>query len=161
MWKFNANLDIIGINPFVFVPQKVLTAIQAQAGKDKGPIPIKGTINGKMFRQTLVKYSGAWRLYVNVEMLKNSPQRIGETVVLEVSFDPADRPIHPHPKLLAALAKNKQARECFDALAPYKQKEIMRYIASLKTEAGIERNVAKAMDFLLGKGPFAGRKTLD
>src|SRR3546814_19888947 len=98
MWKFTAKREIIGINPYVFVPEDILTGIQAQAGKDKGPIPINGTINGKLYRQTLVKYSGAWRLYVNLEMLKNSPKRIGETVPLEIAFDPVDRNITPHPK---------------------------------------------------------------
>ncbi len=159
MWKFTAKLEIIGINPYVSVPEKILTAVKAQAGKDKGPIPIEGTINGNPFRQTLVRYSGAWRLYVNLEMLKNSPKRIGETVVLAIAFDPADRSIHPHPKLVAALAQNKQAKERFNALAPSKQKEMVRYISFLKTEASIERNVAKAIDFLLGNGPFIGRKT--
>ena len=70
MWEFTAKLDIIGINPFVFVPEHILVALKAQAGKSKGPIPISGTINGVDFRQTLVKYSGTWRLYVNTEMLK-------------------------------------------------------------------------------------------
>lgn len=161
MSEFIAKLEIIGINPYVSVPEKILTAIQAQAGKDKGPIPIKGTINGKTFRQTLVKYSGAWRLYVNTEMLKNSPKRIGEVVQLKVAFDPADRSIRPHPKLVEALSQNKQAKERFDTLSPYLQKEIIRYISFLKTEASVERNVAKAIDFLMGNGPFIGRKMLE
>ncbi len=161
MWKFNAKLEIIDINPFVFVPETILTAIQAQAGKDKGPIPIRGTINGVVFRQTLVKYSGAWRLYINTKMLTKSPKRIGETVKVEVTFDPADRTIHPHPKLVEALVQNKAAQDRFDGLAPYMQKEIVRYISFLKTGASIERNVAKAVDFLLGKGAFIGRKKLE
>lgn len=49
--EFVAKLEIIGINPYVSVPEKILTAIQAQVGKDKGQILIKGTINGKTFRQ--------------------------------------------------------------------------------------------------------------
>lgn len=161
MYEFNAKLEIIGINPFVFVPDEVLTAVKTQAGKDKSPIPIKGFINGISFRQTLVRYRGAWRLYINMEMLKDSPKRIGEVVMLKIAFDPSERTIDPHPKLADALAENKRARERFDALAPYMQKEIIRYISLLKTEASIERNVAKAIDFLLGNGPFIGRKTLD
>jgi len=161
MYEFTAQLEIIGINPFVSVPDEVLVTIKAQAGKDKGPIPIKGFINGSPFLQTLVKYSGSWRLYVNMEMLKDSPKRIGEVVILKIAFDPSERIIAPHPKLADALAENKQAREQFDALAPYMQKEIVRYISLLKTEASIERNVAKAIDFLLGNGSFIGRKTLD
>lgn len=160
MCEFTAKLEIIGINPFVFVPDNVLSAVMIQAGKNKGPIPIRGTINGIAFRQTLVRYSGAWRLYVNMEMLKNSPKRVGEVVRLKVAFDPADRSITPHPRLIEALAQNKQAKERFDALPPYQQKEIVRYISFLKTEASIKRNVAKAIDFLLGNGPFIGRGML-
>lgn len=91
-------------------------------------------------------------------MLQNSPKRIGEVVQLTVTFDPSDRSLSPHPKLLHALEQNKQAKDKFDTLIPSLQKEIIRYIAFLKTEASIDRNVAKAIDFLLGKGPFVGRK---
>ena len=36
-------------------------------------------------------------------------------------------------------------------------KEIVRYIDGLKTERSIDRNVERALDFLLGKGRFVGR----
>ncbi len=160
MHRFIAQLEIIGINPFVPVPEDVLDALTSAAGKNKGAIPIKGNINGIEFQQTLVKYQGAWRLYVNTTMLKNSPKRIGEMVQLAVLFDPGDRSIPPHPKLIQALEQNKQAKEKFDTLAPTLQKEIVRYISFLKTETSIDRNVAKAIDFLMGKGSFIGRKTL-
>jgi hypothetical protein len=62
MHKFKARLGIIGINPFVHVPKKILSDIFKSAGKEKGHIPICGNINGKPYRQTLVKYSGEWRL---------------------------------------------------------------------------------------------------
>lgn len=159
MPSFAAPLEIIGINPFVPVPDNVLDSLLSAAGKNKGPIPIKGTINGVAFRQTLVRYRGAWRLYVNTTMLKNSPKRIGEIVQLVVFVDSGDRSIHPHPKLLYALEQNKQAKQKFDSLAPSLQKEIIRYISFLKTETSVDRNVAKAIDFLLGKGSFVGRKT--
>src|SRR5690606_18298578 len=85
------------------------------------------------------------------EMLKDSPKRIGETVALKIGYDPTDRSIRPHPKLVEALSQNKQAKERFDALSLYLQKEIIRYISFLKTEASVERNVAKAIDFLMGR----------
>lgn len=160
MHRFTAKLEIIGINPFVPVPENVLGALISAAGKNKGPIPIKGSINGVEFQQTLVKYQGAWRLYVNTNMLKNSPKRIGEVVQLIVFFDPSDRSIRPHPKLIQALEQNKQAKEKFDTLSPSLQKEIVRYISFLKTETSIDRNVAKAIDFLMDKGSFVGRNAL-
>jgi Domain of unknown function (DUF1905)/Bacteriocin-protection, YdeI or OmpD-Associated len=157
MLKFKAEIEIIGINPFVQVPGKVLTIIFDQAGKEKGHIPIRGTINTKPYRQTLVKFRGAWRLYINTTMLKNSPKRIGETIELTIEFDSADRSIKPHPKFVKALKGNQTAKTKYKSLRPSLQREIVRYISSLKTEESVDRNVARAIDFLLGKGRFVGR----
>jgi len=157
MDKFNSKLEIIVGNPFVFIPLKILKNIFQQANKDKGPIPVRGTINGKNYKQTLVKYSGDWRLYINMNMLKNSPKRIGETIDAEIEFDPSDRTIEPHPKLIKALADNKKANDVFKKLSPSRQKEIIRYISHLKTEKSVEKNVIRAINFLLGKDRFVGR----
>ena len=46
MFVFKATIEIIGVNPYVLLPEKVLNAIFEQAQKNKGPIPIKGKING-------------------------------------------------------------------------------------------------------------------
>lgn len=157
MEKFSAILEIIDGNPFVFLPVEILEKNFFQAGKNKGGIPVRGTINHQAFQQTLVKFRGDWRLYINMEMLKDSPRRIGETIELTLSFDPADRSIEPHPKLIAALNKNKKAKSVFESLSPSKQKEIVRYISFLKTEESIDRNVKRAIHFLLGKQRFVGR----
>jgi hypothetical protein len=157
MHNFKAAIDIIGINPFVFVPDQVLKAIFKQAGKDKGHIPVCGTINDNAFKQTLVRYSGSWRLYINTTMLKNSPQRIGETVEVAIEFDPINRIIEAHPKLLKAFEENQAAKKVFDSLPASRQKEIIRYISNLKTEGSIDKNVNRAIHFLLGKDRFIGR----
>jgi hypothetical protein len=156
--KFKSGINIIGINPFVFVPDKILKSIFIQAGKEKGPIPVSGTINNNPYRQTLVKYSGAWRLYINTAMLKNSPKRIGEIVAVEIEYDPVTRKINPHPKLLKALKENKDAKIIFEKLPPSRQKEIVRYISNLKTDVTVMNNITRAINFLKGKGNFAGRK---
>jgi Bacteriocin-protection, YdeI or OmpD-Associated/Domain of unknown function (DUF1905) len=157
MKKFSAVLEIIDINPFVFVPDKVLARIFKVAGKEKGPIPISGTVNGNPYRQTLVKFRGAWRLYVNTTMLKDSPKRIGEIVKLTVEFDPADRAVKMHPRLSKALTANKAAKAKFNSLAPSRRHEIVRYISYLKTDESVDRNVLRIIKFLLGEGRFAGR----
>ena len=159
-FSFKAVIEIIGINPFVFVPQPILEELFRISGKDKGPIPITGTINGKAYQQTLVKFSGSWRLYINTSMLPKSPKRIGEEVEISVAFDPSDRTIHPHPKLVKALEENQQAHAVFTSLQPSLQNEIVRYIANLKTEESVDRNVVKAIGFLLGKERFVGRDGL-
>jgi hypothetical protein len=156
-YKFKAEIEIIGVNPFVFVPEKILIEIFKQAGKNKGSIPICGTINQHPYKQTLVKYSGSWRLYINTAMLKNSPKRIGEMIDLTITFDPSNRSITPHPKLVKSLKANKEAKAVFDHLSPSRRHEIIRYISHLKTEESVDRNISKALLFLSGKGKFAGR----
>src|SRR5689334_3651291 len=112
MYKFTAEIDI-GINPFVFVPDEIRNGIFTQAGRDKGPIPVCGTLKGNEYKQTLVKYRGDWRLYINTIMLKNSPQRVGESVDITIAYDPADRTIEPHPTLLKALTEYPEAKKIF------------------------------------------------
>ncbi len=157
---FNATIDIIGINPFVFVPEPILNDLFSEFGKNKGPVPVKGTINGKAYQQTLVKFAGEWRLYINTKMLPKSPERIGELIEISIELDFSDRTIHPHPKLVQALHDNPKANAVFESLAPSLQNEIVRYIANLKTEVSVERNVLKAIGFLLGKERFIGRDGL-
>ncbi len=157
MATFKAELAIIGINPFVYVPPAILQALFKAAGKDKGHIPVCGAVNGVPYEQTLVRYSGEWRLYINTTMLPNSPKRLGETIVVSIDFDPRDRTLQPHPELINALEQNKEANAVFQQLTPSGRKEIIRYISALKTEETRRRNIEKAIGFLLGKNAFAGR----
>ncbi|RMA64702.1 YdeI/OmpD-associated family protein [Ulvibacter antarcticus] len=157
MEEFKAKIELIGINPFVYVPKEVLKNIFQQANKEKTPIPIRGVINATPYQQTLVKYRRAWRFYINNKMLKNSPKRIGESVRITIEFDPDDRNIKPHPKLVTALQENKEARIIFDNLSPSRQNEIVKYISHLKTDESIIKNVRRAIQFLLGNERFIGR----
>ena len=160
MQKFKAKVEIIGINPFVFVPEPILNKIFDKAKKNKGHIPIYGTVNEKKFTQTLVKYSGEWRLYINTTMLERSPKRVGEIIEIAIDFDPKPRTLKLQPKFVKALNENHEAKTAFKNLPASRQKEIARYISSLKTEESIKRNIEKAVEFLLGKSRFAGRDKL-
>lgn len=155
---FRTRLDIIGVNPFVFVPTKHLQRIFLKAGKDKGPIPVEGTINGKPYRQTLVRYRSEWRLYVNTTMLSKSPQHVGETIAVTIHHDPKPRIIKPPMEFLRALKENKNAQAVFYHLPASRRNEIVRYLAHLKTEESRIRNIKRAIAFLLGKEGFVGRK---
>lgn len=155
--SFSTQIEIIGINPFVHLPEFVLVEIFKQAGKEKGPIPVQGMINGSRYTQTLVKFAGAWRLYINTRMLKDSPKRIGEVIELTIRYDSVPRDVPLHPRLEKALKRNAKARKIFDSLTPHLQKEMNRYLSGLKSEAAVGRNVERAIAFLLGKGSFVGR----
>jgi hypothetical protein len=151
MPRFLATIYKIGINPVIDPPGRALKAVFAQAGKSKGPIPVRGKINGMDFIQTLVKYGGLWRLYINGSMLKASGINVGDRVTIEIEFDPMPRTIPMPGELAAALRKDNRAREAFDDLPPSRQKEIMKYIGSLKTEDAIIKNVRRIIAHLRGK----------
>lgn len=154
---FSAEIEKIGINPFVYVPDNILKSIFIQANKDKGKIPVKIKIDGQEFLQTLIKYSGHWRLYLNTPMRKVVKKDVGDTAVFEISFDPEKRVIPIHPNFTKALEENKEAKKVFDNLPPSLQLEIVRYLSFLKTDESINRNIEKAINFLLGRQRFIGR----
>lgn len=156
--SFTATLEIIGINPFVFVPEEVLDTIFEKSGRNKSPIPVKGTVNGKEFKQNLMKYLGEWRLYVNLIMLKNSPKKIGEIIEVVLEYDDSDRSISIHPQLDKAIKESSLATENFEKLIPSRKHELIRYINNLKTEASIQRNIEKIIRHLHGETDFFGKK---
>src|SRR6202035_2245717 len=127
--KFSAVIEIIGVNPFVYLPPKVLEFIFTQAGKNKGKIPVRIEMDGHEFAQTLVRYSGHWRLYLNTPMRKAAKKEVGDSANFEIAFDPKKRIMKPHPAFREALIQNKAAKNIFDHLPPYLQTEIVRYIS--------------------------------
>lgn len=155
--EFSATIEIIGINPFVYLPEDVLNSVFQQAGKNKGTIPVKMTIDGHEFPQTLVKYSGYWRLYLNAPMRKAAGKELSDAAVFGIRFDPEERVVPMHPKFIKALQENEEAKLLFENLPASRRLEIVRYLSFLKTEESLDRNIAKAIGFLLGKERFIGR----
>ena len=102
-----------------------------------------------------MKYQGAWRLYLNTPMRRD----VGDDATMVIEFDPELRIVPTHPKFAHALSKNKAAKAAFEKLAPSRQKDILRYLNSMKTEESLVRNIDKVMQFLSGDRP-AGRSAL-
>ncbi len=114
-------------------------------------------IDGHEFIQTLIKYSGHWRLYLNMPMRKAAGKDVGDMATFEVAFDAGERKVPVHPKLQKALDENEAAKLTFNALSPSRRLEIVRYINFLKTEETVEKNVMRAISFLSGEAKFVGR----
>ena len=155
---FLAKIEIIGINPFVYLPDTILNSLFVQANKSKGHIPIKGTINDNPYKQTLVKYSGEWRLYINTTMLKNSPKRIGEIIEISILHDTESREVPMLIEFAEALKLDKEANLIFEKLSVPKKADIVRNLAKLKTKESLEKNIVRAINFLNGKESFLGRQ---
>ena len=159
MTSFNDTIKIIGVNPYVVPPERVLNALFKECGRSAGPIPIRGMLNGHPYIQTLVKFQGMWRLYLNMPMRKAAGIDVGDTAEFTVEFDPRSRDVEMPKALELALRKNPKARAVFDSLSPSRQKEINRYIARLKDPEVVKKNIQRAIDFLEGKGRFVGRNS--
>lgn len=157
MQIFTAKIFIIGVNPYVLLPPALLQNVMQQAGKDKGPIPVRLCINDKMFTQTLVRYAGEWRLYLNLPMRKAAGKDVGNEITIGMEYDEEERTTPVPVSLQEALRLNKEAKNKFESLPASRQKEIARYINNLKSEEAVKRNVQRAVAFLLGKERFAGR----
>jgi hypothetical protein len=160
IFRFNDSIKIVNGNPYVTPPKNILEKIFSQAGKYKGPIPISGKLNGAAYRQTLVKYIGAWRLYVNGLMLKAAGIKfidgeiykvVGTKVVIEVRYDSQSRILPMHAKLVGALSHDATAKKAYEVLAPYRKHEINRYLGFLKNEKSIDKNISRIIKHLKGE----------
>jgi len=160
MKPFSAKIQIIGVNPYVLLPSRVLKYLFQKAGKNKGALPVQLKVGGKDFIQNLVKYSGKWRLYLNGPMRKAAGKDVGDTIEIQIDFDPQPRTTPIHPKLKKAFKENSTAKKAFEKLSPSRQKEILRYINFLKSEESVDKNVQRAIAHLTDKQTFVGRKNL-
>jgi hypothetical protein len=151
MVKFSGVIYKLGINPVVDPPDEILDELFAEAKRTKGPIPVSGMLNGTDFVQTLVKYAGKWRLYINGEMLKRSGLAVGEKAFVELEFDPRSRDVPMPARLAKALRKNKFAAVEFERLPPSRKKEVCRYLESLKTVESVDKNISRFLSHLLGE----------
>lgn len=123
--SFSSKIFKLGINPCVDVPKDVLDELFNRGARTRGPIPVRGTLNGKKFKQTVVKYQGKWLLYLNTQMREDAEIGVGEDAKVVLELDPEPRIIPMYPKLARALSKNKEAKAAFKKLAPSHQKEIL------------------------------------
>ncbi len=151
MNSFSGTIIKLGINPCLDVPEKVLSKLFKESGKTKGPIPVTGTLNGKPFRQTVVKYKGEWRLYLNGQMRKDAGIDVGDEGKVKIQFDPNPREVPKHSKFSAALSKDNIAKKAYEKLSPSHQKEILKYLHSSKNPETTARNIEKVIQQLNGK----------
>ena len=151
MQKFSATIHKIDINPYVQVPDDILRKLQQDANKEKGPIPVKGTLQGKPFSTTVVKFRVLWRLYLNTDMHRAANVDVGDHVTINIQVDHTPRTVTAPRRFTLALSKNKRAKDAFQKLAPSRQKEILRYLNSLKQAETLERNIEKVIQFLQGE----------
>jgi hypothetical protein len=97
---------------------------------------------------------GSFRLYLQTTVRRASGTQVGDTVQAEVRFDAKYRGGLQHPMpawFRQPLRANRKAWAAYQALIPSRKKEILRYLAQLKSPDARKRNVARALRALSGQ----------
>ncbi len=161
---FPAIVRIRGINPYVPVSARRAASLRRDWRK---PMPVLVRINRKPARtpwrvNMMPAGDGSFYLYLHESVRKASGTRVGDRILVELAFDEAYRngPLHPMPRWFgAALRTEPRAKLNWSSLPPSRRKEILRYVAALKSEAARRRNLARALAVLAGApGRFMARE---
>lgn len=163
--RFSAVIVLIraagpkAINPCVVVPASIVAALRQESGKNQS-LPVRATVQGKPFKANVMRYLGAWRLYLNGITRKAAGVGPGDRVNVTLRHDPAPRREKMPKAFAAALARDPKARAAFQALAPSRRKELLRYLNNLKLEESVKRNLAKMLRYLKGQETGSSPKGL-
>ena len=154
--RFRRTIQITGVNPYLHV-----SAAQARALRPdwRRAMPVLVRINGaprsQPWRTNMMPLgNGSFRLYLQGTVRRASETKVGDTVQAEIRFDTEYRggPLHPMPTWFRRpLRANRKAWATWQELIPSRKKEILRYLAQLKSPAARKRNVSRALRALSGQ----------
>lgn len=161
--KFRAKIKLRGINPHVMVSRARALRIQADRKK---PMPVLVQVNGQPDPASPVNLmpagDGSFYLYLDGVVRKASGTAVGDTVEVSIAFDRNYRSGPQHdmlPAFAARLDADPLAKARWEGLAPSLRKEVLRYLANLKSDAARQRNVERAIRVLTGaKERFLARE---
>jgi hypothetical protein len=153
--RFKAKIKINGINPYVLVSRVQAQQLQPNWRK---PMPVMIQVNGKPDEPWHINMmpvgDGSFYLYLHGDVRKASKTEVGDSVEIDVKFDNAYRngPMNSMPDWFnVPLRANKTALNNWNNLTPSRQKEILRYLASLKSNEARQGNLDKVMRMLSGE----------
>ena len=153
IFRFKALIKIHGVNPYVLVSAKRAAGLKPGWRK---PMPVLVKFNGKPDDAWPINMmpagDGSFRLYLHESVRKASRTKVGDRVAVEVQFN-AKYKGGPQPLpawFKAALAGNPVAKKNWEVLTPSRKKEVVRYLAALKSAEARERNLVRALNALSG-----------
>ena len=125
------------------VPAHVVEAL----GSGKRP-PVKVTINGYTYRNTVAVMGGVYMLGVSAEHRAASGLEAGDEIDVELELDTAPREVEVPVDLAAALEADPDAKRTWDGLSYSNRRFHAELIEGAKTDETRERRIAKAVAVL-------------
>jgi hypothetical protein len=125
------------------VPDEVVASL----GKGKRP-PIKVTINGFTYRNTIAVMGGVYMVGVSAENRAGAGVAGGDVVDVDIELDTEPRTIDVPADLAAALDADPDARRTFDALSTSNKGWHVLQVQGAKSDETRARRIAKSVDAL-------------
>jgi len=142
--KFRTTLELAGKTATGFkVPAEVVEAL----GQGKRP-PVRVTINGYTYRNTVAVMGGAFMLGVSAEHRAAAGVQAGDEIEVDLELDTAPREVTVPPDFAEALDQDSEAKQRFDSLAYSHKLRHVLAIEQAKTAETRQRRIAKAISDL-------------
>jgi hypothetical protein len=118
----------------------------------RGRVPVRGTINGTNFRETIFPMGeGRHYMVVNKDMRASANVKCGETIAVVMERDDEPRVVKPPADLSRALKANKNAQEAWGKLSYTHQKEYARAVEEAKRPETRASRIEKAITELAAR----------
>ena len=152
---FATKIYKVGIIRFVDVPREISRAL----GSGSAHIPVQGGVEGVPLRTTMVPAgNGCHRLAIHGDIYRKLRIDAGAVVEISIELDEESRePVLP-PALVNALKFSKVAAAEFRAMTTALRRQIVRYLTDVKSQATLERRVAKFIGHLERNPPSKRKK---
>ena len=116
-------------------------------GVGKKP-PVRVTINGYTYRNTVAVMGGVYMIGVSAEHRKGAQVEGGDEIEVKLELDTEPREVEVPAAFKVILDKNTWMKEAFDALSYSKKKAIVVPIVEAKGEDTRNRRIVKAISVL-------------
>jgi Domain of unknown function (DUF1905)/Bacteriocin-protection, YdeI or OmpD-Associated len=114
----------------------------------KGRVPVKGTINGFPFRNSLMNMGEGHMMPVNAQLRAGAGCKAGDTVSVVMELDEDERTVEVPAYLKKIINSDAKAKEFWPKLSFTHQKEYVREIDGAKRPETREKRLAAMMDAL-------------
>jgi hypothetical protein len=136
---FRADKTATGI----VVPDEVVKAL----GQGKRP-PVKVTINGFTYRNTIAVMGGVYMVGVSAENRAGAGVAGGDEIDVEIELDTEPRVVEVPEEFAAALDAEPRARETFDRLSNSNKGWHVSQVTGAKTDETRQRRIARSVEML-------------
>lgn len=126
---------------------QVPDAVVDRLGVGKRP-SVRVTINSYSYPSTVASMGGRFMLPVSAEVRAHVGVAAGDEVDVEIELDTAPREVSVPPDLRAALAREPEAKRCFETLSYSNKRRIVLSIDDAKTAETRQRRLGKAVTAL-------------